>query len=164
MDKQMTFEELMKELASAAGFEAPAPDAETGACTVDFDGTWLTFRKDPEADAVVMTGTVGGLSGEDYDPFMRIPLAANFLGQGTGGAVLGIDADEGTCCLRRRDPYAELDGKAYAAVVECFLDVLEMWQGRWDDLPTLAAELEEFKSGEAAEVHRFEFGDDVIRV
>lgn len=160
----MTFEELMKDFASVLGSEAFAPGMETETCVFDFDGNEVTFAKDPQAEAVVMTAEVGDLPDEGFDVFAHILMEANFLRLGTGGAVIGIDANMETCCLRRRDPLASLDGKAYAEVVETFLNVLEAWQRRLDAYPELADGIADFKDAEAAESRRSLIGEGMIRV
>lgn len=161
----MTFEKLMGDFAFVVGAEAPVPDSETGACAFDFDGNMVTFEADRQAEAVVMTADVGGVPDEGADLLARILLEANFMRRGTdGSAILGIDADWGTLCLGRRDPLASLDGKAYAAIVETFLDVLEMWQHRLNAYPELAGSIADAKAEEAEEVRRALIGDGFIRV
>ena len=160
----MTFEELMKDFTSVIGAEALAPDVETGACAFDFDGNEVTFTKDPKSEAVVMTAEVGDLPDEGFDVFAHILMEANFMRLGTGGAVMGIDPGLETCCLRRRDPLASLDGKAYAEIVETFLNVLEAWQRRLDAYPELADGIADFRNAEAAESRRVLIGDGMIRV
>lgn len=160
----MTFEELMKDFASVLGAEALAPDVETGTCAFDFDGNEVTFAKDPQTEAVVMTAEIGDLPDEGFETFAHILMDANFLRLGTGGAIIGIDANMETCCLRRRDPLASLDGKAYAEIVETFLNVLEAWQRRLDAYPELADGIADFRDAEAAESRRVLIGDGMIRV
>ena len=161
----MTFEEVMAGFASAVGAEAPVPDEETGACAFDFDDNEVTFAKDPQAEAVVMTAEVGDVPDEGFDMLARILLEANFMRQGTDGeAVLGIDADQGTVCLRRRDPFASLDGRAYAAIVEAFLNVLEMWRHRIATFPELAGSIADAQTAKAEEFRRALVGDGFVRV
>ena len=159
----MTYEELMKDFASVLGTEAFAPGAETETCVFDFDGNEVTFAKDPQTETVVMTAEIGDLPDEGFETFAHILMDANFLRLGTGGAVIGIDPNMETCCLRRRDPLASLDGKAYAEIVETFLNVLEAWQRRLDAYPELADGIADFKDAEAAESRRFLIGDGIIR-
>lgn len=160
----MTFEELMKDFASVLGAEALAPDVETGTCVFDFDGNEVTFAKDPQTEAVVMTAEIGDLPDEGFETFAHILMEANFMRLGTAGAVMGIDPGLETCCLRRRDPLASLDGKAYAEIVETFLNVLEAWQRRLDAYPELADGIADFRDAEAAESRRVLIGDGMIRV
>lgn len=160
----MTFEDLMKDFASVLGAEAFAPGVETETCVFDFDGNEVTFAKDPQTEIVVMTAEIGDLPNEGFETFAHILMEANFLRLGTGGAVIGIDASMDTCCLLRRDPLASLDGKAYAEVVETFLNVLEAWQRRLDAYPDLADGIADFKAAESAESRRFLIGDGMIRV
>ena len=161
----MTFEELMGSFASVVGAEVPVPDKETGTCVFEFDENEVTFAKDPQAEAVVMTAEAGIVPDEGFGMLARILLQSNFMRQGTGGAaVLGIDADRGTICLRRRDPLASLDGKAYAPIVESFLNVLEMWQQRLDAFPELAGSIADAKTAEAEEARRAMVGAGVFRV
>lgn len=161
----MTFEKLMGDFAFVVGTEAPVPDEETGACAFDFDGNMVTFEADRQTEAVVMTADVGSVPDEGFGMLARILLASNFMGQGTdGAAVLGIDADWGTLCLRRRDPLASLDGKAYAAIVEAFLNVLEMWQHRLGAYPELSGSIADARAEEAEEARRALAGDGFFKV
>lgn len=160
----MTFQELMKDFASVLGVGEIAPDADNGSCALDFDGNRVTFREDAQAKAVVMTAQIGELpDGGDQGVFAHILMEANFMRQGTGGAVLGIDADRGAYCLRRRDSLASLDSKAYSGNVETFLNVLEAWQRRLDVCHGLAEDVADFKNNEIAEIRRLQVGDGLIR-
>ena len=162
----MTFDELMTDFASTLDVRDPKTDGGTGTRTFAFDGNWVDFRPDATARAVVMTAQIGALPGGDAGAMlMRVLLSANFLRQGTAGlAVLGIDAKKDMCCLRRRDSLALLDGKAYAAVVEEFLDILEMWQRRLADVSSLAGTIADFRSEQVAESRSRLLGDGLIRV
>ena len=161
----MTFEELMGDFAFAVGAEAPVPNEKTGACAFDFDDNVVTFAKDPQSEAVVMTAEVGDVPDEEFGMLARILLESNYMRQGTdGAAVLGIDAEWGTICLRRFDPLASLDGKAYAEIVETFLNVLEMWQQRLAAYPELVGSIADAKVDEAEESRRALVGDGFFRV
>ena len=162
----MTFDELLNEFALALGLKDPLADGKTVARVIAFDGNWVTFSEDAAAKTVVMTAQIGALPGGDVGSmFVRALLSANFLRQGTSGrAVLGIDVEKGMCCLRRRDSLAMLDGKSYAAVVEGFLDILELWQRRLDDLTSLAGSVADFQADRAEEARSCLLGDGLVRV
>ena len=54
-------------------------------------------------------------------------MKANFLGQGTGGATIGLKEDESFLTLSLSLPY-EMNYRAFKDAVEEFVNYLEYWK------------------------------------
>ena len=77
---------------------------------------------------VSMSGEIGACPiGQKEDIYMYL-MRANLLGQGTGGARIGLDANEKNLTLSLGLPY-EMNYKAFKEAFEEFLNHLIYWQG-----------------------------------
>jgi hypothetical protein len=54
-------------------------------------------------------------------------MEANFLGQGTGNAVIGLDSEEKFLTLSHSIPY-DVDYKIFKEIIEAFANYLNYWQ------------------------------------
>jgi hypothetical protein len=64
---------------------------------------------------------------KEKEEFLLKMMKANFLGQGTGGGVLGMKEDESFLTLSLSLPY-EMNYKAFKDAVEEFVNYLEYWK------------------------------------
>ncbi len=64
---------------------------------------------------------------KEKEEFMLKLMQANFLGQGTGGAVIGLKEDESFLTLSSSMPY-EMNYMAFKDAVEEFVNYLEYWK------------------------------------
>lgn len=64
---------------------------------------------------------------KEKEEFLLKMMKANFLGQGTGGGVLGLKEDESFLTLSLSLPY-EMNYKAFKDAVEEFVNYLEYWK------------------------------------
>lgn len=75
---------------------------------------------------ISLTAPIGPLPKEKEDAFTYC-LRANLLGQGTGGARIGLSANERFLTLSLGLPY-ELDYQTFKDAVENFVNYLAHWQ------------------------------------
>ena len=61
-------------------------------------------------------------------------MKANFLGQGTGGAVIGMDPEENLLTLSLLLPY-DMNYKMFREALEDFANFLDYWKTELRNLP-----------------------------
>ncbi len=71
---------------------------------------------------------IGPLPTLEREEFLLKLMKANFLGQGTGGGVVGLKEDESFLTLSLNLPY-EMDYTSFKEAVEEFINYLEYWKG-----------------------------------
>lgn len=76
---------------------------------------------------VYLSATIAPLPTKDKEEFLLKLMKANFLGQGTGGGVLGLKEDESFLTLSLSLPY-EIDYRAFKEAVEEFVNYIEYWK------------------------------------
>lgn len=69
---------------------------------------------------------VARLPNHNREEFLTYVMKANFLGQGTGGSVLGIKEDESSLTLSKSLPY-ETPYRDFKDLIENFVNYLEFW-------------------------------------
>jgi hypothetical protein len=72
------------------------------------------------------------------DSFIYL-MKANFLGQGTGGKVIGMDPEEKFLTLSHVIPY-DMNYKSFKELIEDFANYLDYWRGELKRLQKAAEE------------------------
>jgi hypothetical protein len=70
---------------------------------------------------------IAPLPTKDKEDFLLKLMKANFLGQGTGGAVLGLKEDESCLTLSLSLPY-EINYRAFKDAIEEFVNYIDYWK------------------------------------
>lgn len=78
-------------------------------------------------EEILLTAPVAALAQERQEEVCTLLMRANFLGQGTGKSVLGLDESEKTLTLSLVLPY-EMDYPSFKASLEEFSNYLGYWQ------------------------------------
>lgn len=73
------------------------------------------------------SSNIGPLPKKKTEDFLMLLMKANFLGQGTGGATLGLKEDESFLTLSLSLPY-EMNYKAFKDSLEEFANFVEFWK------------------------------------
>ncbi len=73
------------------------------------------------------SSNIGPLPKKKTEDFLMLLMKANFLGQGTGGATLGLKEDESYLTLSLSLPY-EMNYKAFKDSLEEFANFIEFWK------------------------------------
>ncbi len=71
---------------------------------------------------------LGSLPLKKREDTLSYLMKANFLGQGTGGYVIGIDSEENLLTLSHKITY-DINYKTFKEIVEDFANYLSYWQG-----------------------------------
>ncbi|MEN9344148.1 MAG: type secretion chaperone [Chlamydiota bacterium] len=86
----------------------------------------LFFKEAPPS--ILLTANVGSFPQKDQEEFCLLVMKGNFLGQGTGNCVLGLDENEKFLTLSSSLPY-EVDYPSFKVALEEFANFLNYWQG-----------------------------------
>ncbi len=77
--------------------------------------------------AYTLTCSIGQPPVRNKEDFFLLLMRANFLGQGTGGSVLGMDKEEKYLTLSSIIPY-DVDAKRFKELVEDFVNFVDYWR------------------------------------
>ena len=121
----MTFEELISGLGSKIGVELTSDD---GSCVINVDDMVVTLMSLPDSDRLAVHGEIGDPPPEGLEQLLSAMLEANHLFVGTAGATISRDHETGRFHLCRHEPLAILDADSLAALVESFVNTLEIWR------------------------------------
>ena len=116
----MTFEELISGLGSKIGVELTSDD---GSCVINVDDMVVTLMSLPDSDRLAVHGEIGDPPPEGLEQLLSAMLEANHLFAGTAGATI---SRAGRFHLCRQEPLATLDADSLAALVESFVNTLEI--------------------------------------
>jgi hypothetical protein len=119
----MTFEELISGLGSKIGVELTSEDGE---CVINVDDMVVTLMSLPDSDRLAVHGEIGDPPPEGLEQLLSAMLEANHLFAGTAGATISRDHETGRFHLCRHEPLATLDADSLAALVESFVNTLEI--------------------------------------
>ena len=121
----MTFEELISGLGSKIGVELTSDD---GSCVINVDDMVVTLMSLPDSDRLAVHGEIGDPPPEGLEQLLSAMLEANHLFAGTAGSTISRDHETGRFHLCRQEPLATLDADSLAALVESFVNTLEIWR------------------------------------
>jgi hypothetical protein len=103
----------------------PPPFEKDGSIKIQLASFPIVMLKlDPGAH---LSAPIAPLPAKEREEFLLKLMKANFLGQGTGGGVLGLKEDESFLTLSLSLPY-ELNYRAFKDAVEEFVNYLEYWK------------------------------------
>ena len=121
----MTFEELISGLGSKIGVELTSDDGE---CVINVDDMVVTLMSLPDSDRLAVHGEIGDPPPEGLEQLLSAMLEANHLFAGTAGATISRDHETGRFHLCRQEPLAILDADTLAAILQSFVNTLEIWR------------------------------------
>lgn len=117
-------ESYITQLLKEFGLEVPQFEKEGPIQIKLFSHPVEMVQLDPGAH---FSAKIAPLPSKEKDEFMLKLMQANFLGQGTGGATLGLKEDESFLTLSLSLPY-EMNYRAFKDAVEEFVNYLEYWK------------------------------------
>lgn len=118
---------LLKDLGHAIQLPGLAPD-DDGYCCLSFDDKiTVHIQLDQDTQNLTFFSEVGKIN-EDYkkDVFERM-LEANVFWLGTGGATLGVNAENLTATLGYQEPLNGIDFQRFQQLLEGFVNTSEKW-------------------------------------
>jgi len=122
----MEFEELIQQLGGRLGVELTV-DAEH-ACRIGVDDMFVTIQSVEEAGVVSLYADVGEAPPQGLEELLSAMMNANYLFQGTSGATLSRNPEDGHFVICRYDSLAYLDIDGFTTRLEQFVNVLETWR------------------------------------
>ena len=127
----MDYSELMNGLAASVGIEGM--ELKDGATALEIDGMTVGFIHDPASgdaayDGIMVAVEIGYPPPDANGPFGSIMLKANYLLEGTGGAVLCQNPDTDAYAIMRRYPLAAHDVASFSRALETLLSTAENWK------------------------------------
>ncbi len=141
----MEYNELMRGF--AAKFGIADIDTDNGTAALEIDGMTVGFLHAPETDELMVVAEIGFPPPDANGPFGSIMLKANYLYNGTNGAVICQNPETGAYAVMRSYPLAQFDVETFAQAVEALVNTAE----RWKDVISLARAVEDEKDAEASE-------------
>ena len=129
MPYEERLQQVLREFGASVGLEDLALD-ETAHCALAIDDKLVVnLEADAACDRAVLYSWLGVPAGEAADVYSQL-LQANYLGQGTGGATLGLQAETGGIVLSQPIELEHLDLPRFNAALEAFVNQTERWSER----------------------------------
>ena len=141
----MDYSELMRGFAAKYGVSDI--DTADGATALEIDGMTVGFIHAPETDEIMVVAEIGYPPPSADGPFGGMMLKANYLYNGTGGAVICQNPETGAYAVMRSYPLARFDVETFSQATEALVNTAE----RWRDLLSGAGLAEDAKDAEASE-------------
>lgn len=141
----MDYPELMRGFAAKYGVSDI--DTANGAAALEIDDMTVGFIHAPETDEIMVVAEIGYPPPSADGPFGGMMLKANYLYNGTGGAVICQNPETGAYAVMRSYPLARFDVETFAQATEALVDTAE----RWRDLLAGAGLAEDAKDAKDAE-------------
>lgn len=131
MDKRALASRLLADLGNTLTVGPLALDEATHSCVLMFDADLVVnVEYDDALGRLVLSCYLDELPSEGAEPLLRELLAANLYWHRTRGATLCLEEGTGGVILAYGHGVSELDGPAFEAVVENFVNQAERWRAR----------------------------------
>lgn len=121
------FKALVAEFGATLGLGDIAPD-EDGYGAIEIDGLAVHLQYDDERDEVVIFARLGQAEPDRLEEIYTELLAANLFWQGTRGATLSIEPEDGIVFIADRLALERLDPEALGDWLGRFTDIAEHWR------------------------------------
>jgi len=118
-------EELLEVLAARLHLPVPFRKEDT-AYHVAITGQH-TITAFPLATSFLLWARISACPVQRREECLTLVMRANFLGQGTGGAVIGLDAEEKYLTLSLTIPY-EVEFKTFNELLDDFVNYVDYWR------------------------------------
>jgi hypothetical protein len=140
MSDQDNAQQVIGEFGRSIGIDDLALDEEGYCCLAIDRDLIVNIELDADGGRLVLYSMVGQ-PGPDRAAALEMLMQANYLGQGTGGAILGAQPETGAIVLSCALPADRLDLPAFNGALERFVNTAEDWMRRLaGPAPAAAAE------------------------
>ncbi len=119
-------EKFLKDLKTEMELEAPFPKEAPGTWTIPMDEELKVTLTQLDPEGFELRCDVGPLPGENDAELMDRMLVGNLFGQGTEGAVLGVDEEKKRVILVR-SVSRNVDYQEFKDILEDFLNAADIW-------------------------------------
>lgn len=107
--------------------EAPLKAQIPGVYTIPLEEGFHVTLTNPSSDLFIFSSTLGSCPSEEKEAFFSQLLLANLFGQGTRGAILGLDSEANLLTLTLSIDY-HIDYNEFKDLVEDFLNAADFWR------------------------------------
>lgn len=121
---EFMIEPLIAQLVKELSLGEPLIEKD-GSCQVEVSSYPIKIVK--QDGGAYLWATIAPPPPKEVEEYLIKLMQANFLGQGTGGAVLGLMEDESFLTLSMSLPY-EINYRAFRDAIEEFVNYLEYWK------------------------------------
>ena len=119
-------EQLVEQLAHDLEFPTPSPKDEKKQIHLSLNPT-LTLSLQQLDPGILFYSPIGPCPAKKKEELFILLMKANFLGQGTGGAFIGLDPEEKFLTLSLVMPY-DMNYKTFKGAVEDFANYADYWR------------------------------------
>jgi hypothetical protein len=112
----------------AAKYGVSDIDTAGGAAALEIDGMTVGFFHAPETDEILVVAEIGFPPPDADGPFGGMMLKANYLGSGTGGAVICQNPETEAYAVQRSYPLTRFDVETFAQAMEELVNTAERWR------------------------------------
>jgi hypothetical protein len=127
-------EDLVRAFGQSVGIRDLRVDEDGFSAVAVGDRLIINFQYVEDADVIVVFTELGEVSRARETEVYRAMLDANFFWQGTGGAVLALEAESRTAVLMTREPLEGLTPEAFEHAVGMFAKRADEWIERLAEL------------------------------
>ncbi len=129
---------LLEELALTLELAPPPPIEKKIPTSMQITPLHTVFFSQLQS-GFTMWSQIGECPSKNREDFFLLMMRANFLGQGTGKSVIGMDQEEKYLTLSSYIPY-EMEFKKFKETVEDFVNFIDYWK---EELARHSAQAEE---------------------
>jgi hypothetical protein len=120
---------LLNDLKEAIGLPEFELDEDGYACLA-LDEVMLNLEFDEETNRLMLYSPLGEIPASGCEALYETLLEANFLGQQTGGATLGLQREDNAVVLHQAVSLAGVTSVQFQGLLETFVDAAETWMGK----------------------------------
>ena len=119
-------EQLLEQLANELGLLTNPEKDEQGYFLLEIsESTQISVKN--TSPGFLLQANIAPIPKAAKEKALEYYMEANFLGQGTGNAVIGLDSEEKLLTLSHSIPY-DVDYKIFKEIIEAFANYLNYWQ------------------------------------
>ncbi len=119
-------EQLIQQLTEELGLPPSSKQDENGLFLLEISESMEISIK-TTSPGFLLQAKIAPVPKQAKESSLEYYMEANFLGQGTGNSVIGIDPEEKFLTLSSAIPY-DVDYKNFKEIVEAFANYLNHWQ------------------------------------
>lgn len=116
-------EQLKKELELPKPFDSPIP----GTWTIPLDEDLDIFLTELQPEGLSLKCTLGSIPKENEEAFFEHVMLSNLFGDGTSGAIIGIDENEKNIVISQHVDY-DIPYQEFKDILEDFLNSCDVWK------------------------------------
>ncbi len=126
---------LIERFGKTLGLEALALEGGTHSCALEFDGSLVvTFEFHEPSAQLVLSSVLAPLPQDRAEPLLRALMEANAIDYLNGQGLFSLEPQTQSLILMQAKPVADLDDATFERLVEAFVNKVELWTQRVDQI------------------------------